>query len=336
MSDTPVIYGRTGTKGAEGAPKSSSSSFQRLDYLSIEDGTSKDVRFLIDAEDLVLDHKTNMFVPVPPDFSEQQREELRAKTPPEEYLAGYRTFGLHIMAPTRPMPADYQGKWPAKITAVCRHDISYRSLYNDCYICENYTEDGKPFPVKDRTWSLAVLRQMKVSGSTRVMEDVMEEVTERDANGVETVRMAPKIVIVQQANMNFWTTFSSLLGMYGTLLSRDFRIKRDGSGLSTKYSPAPFDESPDPLGEFDKFDLRNPVIRARYTIPDLNRLILDRSTDSFYGMWFDESKPHAVRSSKGDSAAEAPSNDIDPKLLSSLTATLEAQPMFPASMKPVS
>jgi hypothetical protein len=265
----------------------------------------------------------------------------------------------HSYTSTKSAPADLpEGKkWRPKVDATCRYTrVQEGTLYDDCYVCDNVTvmrngKESKAFP-STKLWVPAVIRiPVKVTqehvdkglaesfeiGSYSLYED---DTVEKEIDGKKV--MLPRFVVL---NFGFKNFFDKLLGfhnVYGTLLDRDYKITRKGSGTDTDYIIVPLDPQKD-LETGGKFDLRNPDIASRYQLPTgedwvtvLTKVVMDKASDDYYGFFFDPSKNISWESRFGKSTkdevatvdAEATEQFVphrpDPEQESQNTATIEA------------
>lgn len=290
MSKTAPKF-RTGSEEAKEA--STSRSFHRTEFFSIDDGESIIVRFLTDAD---------------PD-------------PDYPHVDSWITVDQHGFIPTRGKPSDWpEGRnWPSTMSAVCRDDDAFAGMFDDCYICDHMkNKKGEDYNPTPRVWALAVERE-------EVFDDDGERLGIRDKEvEVETddgKRMAKVVLIVNQAYSNFFTHLQGYAGRFGTILDRDFYIKREGGGTDTKYHFVHEDPlwAEDEEGNDIVFDLRNPEHMARYEqdAPDLGEVVLSRANDEFYALFFDERMEQPSRQSDdGDSgggakAEKKPEHDVD-------------------------
>lgn len=293
---------RTGAAEAEKAGQRTS--FHRTDYLSIEDGKYVNLRMLTDA-------------------------------------TGWKTVDQHNSVPTRPAPPVAEGqkamKWPEKMAAVCRMEQGVADLYSDCFICDHVIIDGKPPKKQQRTWGLAVLRKEVYDNGRMIgLEDETEEIEAADGSK----KTIPKIVVINQSWSLFWSKFEGHAQMYGTLLDRDYRVTRKGKELNTDYQVAVFDPImlDDGKGGTERFDLRDEKYAKKYleAQPDLEKLIIDRTSDEFYAMFFDTRVPQPKRDGAeappaGGPAPAAPQNDAPSAAeLAALAARAEGYGPSPA------
>lgn len=190
-------------------------------------------------------------------------------------------------------------KWPRGMSVVCRNDEAFRGMdgFGDCYICEFGTDDeGKPNKASPRTWALAALREeIKEDGRVVGVQDVMI-----DGPDGEPV---PQIVIVNQAYSNFFANLQAFAGRYTTVLDRDYYVERTG-GNKTNYPHVPLDpvtlEFED--GETMPLDLRDEGLLEYYIAgrKDLGEVVMDKASEHFYALFFDERVPHPPIGKKGD------------------------------------
>ena len=287
--------------------------------------------------------KTHWF----PQLKDQEVCFMRMLTDEPEWI----TVRQHNMVPTKPKPQNWQGKnWPASMSATCRRDKIFGGHYPDCYIEDNLTkEDGKKRNAVARTWAKAVMRE-EVRGTQEMVDagqikpedkgkrlgfrDKEREVDEVDKEGKPTGKKIREkdVVILNMAWDNF---FSKIQGVYGarematgtaTVLDVDLYVKRIGTGLNTDYQIANLDAT-------EGFNLNNnPELLSRYgevvksprpgrenvsviSMADIQKIIVDRSTDEFFATFFDPTKEPPARqgNSNGSGPAQAPkqSNDVE-------------------------
>jgi hypothetical protein len=216
----------------------------------------------------------------------------------------FRETRQHSFVKTKPAPADKPAdkKWPLKMGAVCRQSPGFDAIYADCYIdiADEYLVEGKkgmyhPKPAL-RLWAVAVEREPLIGTDAMVAAGQIEAyevgspvgyqdvLVEREVDG-KTVK-APKFVVLNFGLENF---FNSILGFhtaYGTLLDRDYKITRKGSGTDTDYIIAPLDKQLHTDGK--PFDLRRPELKELYEIPfDLDAIIANLASDEYYEWFFD-------------------------------------------------
>lgn len=285
-------------RGQEAASESSGSTkFHKVDFLKIEgDGSYKAVRFLDDPDPVCDDHGSVI-------------------DPPPYGLGGWITVSSHAGAVTRPAPADYEGKWPSAMPAVCRNDRNIGK--GDCWLCANGKDSyGKDSKQVDRTWTLAVVREEVFSKG--VMVGMRDKTVEIEEDGKKVV--VPEIVYVNFSWYNFFGNMAALITTIPgqeSLLNRDVRITRKGTDKNTDYKPSVYPALPEYDAEGNVIevggvplllDLRIPEHAAIYKpfIPDLEEAIIERASDDFYAYWFDTSKPQPVRGKKDDKGGSTP------------------------------
>lgn len=274
--------------GAEAAKEASKSpQFARTSYLSMKDQEEQIVRFLTDSDD-------------------------------------WLTVDQHNFVPTRSKPDDWpkESNWPNSMSATCRktklEDGS--TLFDDCYICDHMEKpDGKPYRASGRTWALAVLREEVTDDDGEVLgfRDQTEEVT-KTVDGKEKNVTQPKVVIVNQGYRNFFSILQGFAGRYGTILDRDYFIKREGDSTDTTYQIVPLDpldaDHPE-TGEEVRFDLREPAFMAKYTdaMPDLEEVLMEKASEEFYALFFDKTKPQPARRDSESSDSDSDEPEAKPK-----------------------
>jgi hypothetical protein len=293
-------------KGAEAAADASKGggNFARTQFFGIEDGKTAIVRFLTDAQDWIV-------------------------------------VDQHQVVPTKPAPADWPAgsNWPEKMGSVCRKDPAFAGVYDECYICDHVVDGKKVRKAGARTWALACLREEVLGDGTDALggpdmkgkvvgiRDQTREVTlpEKDGQPEKTVT-EKAIVVVNMGYKNFFSILQGFAGRYGTVLDRDYWIKRSGSSTDTTYQIVPLDPIETASG---RFDLRNPEFMARYQSDvDLEQVISDRADDEFYARFFDPrvtvSKEGKVEAS-GQQAAPPPppDQDVSPERMAALASRVK-------------
>lgn len=281
-------------RGAEEAQKAAktTSSFARTHFLSLKDGERALVRFITDAPDWLV-------------------------------------VAQHSMVPTRPAPQGYQGQWPQVNTAVCRRDVAFIGMYADCYVCDHVTIKGKASKPSQRQWALAVLREEVMEGGRVVgYRDQVRKIAEmKDGQPTGNEVEEKAIVVLNYGYKNFFSVLDGYHSIYGTVLDRDYIVKRSGAELDTMYSIIPLD--PITMSDGRRFDLRESDMLARYQpIPNLEEIVSERASDNYFARFFDVRMPQPgtvtgkghidSEGSVGQPQTPAPSNDVDADQLAAL------------------
>lgn len=286
MSDFDFRSGAVAAK--ESSEKKSPSGSAKTEYFNLKDGESTILRFLTDVDEII-------------------------------------TVDQHTFVSTRPAPSGYTGKFPQAMNAICRRDPAFGGTYADCFICDHLAIEEKKFAAKPRAWALAAVREpVYENGSLVGLRDAVRRVPEV-IDGRETGReVEEKAVVI--VNMAFHNFFSHVFGHAnsaangGTLLNRDYEIRRSGSGLQTSYTITGLDKIT--MEDGKTYDLRDPDIMARYRpYPDLTQILVDRSSDDYYARFFDTRVPHPQQGAGSSSstlngdqgmrfAVTAPTNDM--------------------------
>ena len=297
---TPSLSFRRGSAAVEAASSSSGGShFQRTEFLTVKNGEKALVRFLTDF-DSTTDPRTG------------------------ELVGGWLGIKQHQSIRTKPEPSDFKGeRWPQFMAAPCRRDTIFATTYSDCYICDVIIpSDSKLKPPSHRLWALAVLREEIYEGGKRIgVRDQMRTVTRKSQDGTETTTEEPRLVVVNMGRKNFFDPLSAWANRFGTVLDRDYEIARQGEALDTTYLIIPDIEpvkAQKSDGSYENFDLREDEFMAHY-LPSarevgygkasdlmLEPIIIDRTTDEFYGRFFDPTWSPTVGASNVFPAAEAP------------------------------
>lgn len=306
---------RTGMEASEAA--AARSSFARTEFLSIEDGKHADLRFITDHNQVI-------------------------------------TVNQHNNCSTRHAPEGYSGKWPQKMSGVCRMDqnegVRVFPDFPDCFLCNQHAETGdKDFKATARGWGLAVVRKVKMENGRAVgMEDEMVEI-ENDGKKF----LIPKIVICNFSWQNFWSGLSAITQLHQTWLDRDIRVVRKGTGLDTDYNFAAMDPVDAETGSgttvTTRFDLRNGDHLARYSgqfaasgtpFPNIGEIVFERANDDFYARFFDTRMAQPVDQkggeTKGGGAETSKPADSGPSQadLAAMAARVAGHPVEPAAAAP--
>lgn len=214
--------------------------------------------------------------------------------------------------PTKPKPSDWKGdNWPSHMPAVSRRDEAFRGMYSDDYIADviipNAPKDKKGKPkVKDATarpWVLACRREEVKDDDGKVIgiTDATREV--QDGDDENKTKVVKDIIIVNQGFKNFFSKLKGFYGHYGTVVDRDYKIKREGTGTATDYHLLPMDPiAYEHEGEAVTYDIRRRDIAERYGMDwdeaegrptgwvaeniNLAEEVGRRASDEYYQMWF--------------------------------------------------
>lgn len=240
-------------------------------------------------------------------------------------------IGQHSFVDTKDRPADVKAdeKWPDKMSSVCRKDKAFQDpdstpYYPDgCYICDHMVKpDGKKFWPQVRLWARAVVREAVLATAEDVASGKYGDVVEGQRLGYRDVeqelkdektgvtRMVKKIVVVNMGVKNFFGAMQGYHDVYGTALDRDYHITRSGTGTETDYKIVPLDAIP-------SFNLKSPELQAKYqqyavdaqiSDDDLEKMIVELSSDDYYARFFDRTKQAPAKKVKkdSDSSTEAP------------------------------
>jgi hypothetical protein len=301
---------RTGSEEAEKA--SARIQFLRTGYLKIEDGENATVRLMVDHDRLI-------------------------------------TVMQHNNPPTRTMPQGYEGKWPQSMPCVCRRDVAFRDMYEDCFNCNQFAETGNKRAYKPsvRSWGLAVMRKKLMKDGRHIgFEDETVEIKIDDV-----VSKIPKIVTVNYAWGNFWAGLSAFKETRGTWLDVDYHIKRTGKELESTYSFATYPSVDvnglaikDGAGEV--LDIRNYEHAKKYIqaigldpakfdnsadafFDALGTLVGDRASDEFYARFFDTrvAQPAATQAHVPEGEHDKPAdNEPDEEALNALKSRVQGHP----------
>ena len=221
----------------------------------------------------------------------------------------------HSNVPTKPQPSNYEGtSWPSHMGAVCRKDPALSGMFPDCYICDNLVDGKSVKRASARSWAYAVLREEVIEdGQVVGLKDTLREVADVDADGKATgeTHMEKAIVVVNMAYRNFFSVLEGFGKHYGTILDRDYLIRRNGDGTSTTYSVIPMD--PILTSDNKVFDLRLPEFADRYQPSEsLDKVVLDRASDDFYARFFDRRVAAPDDKGKSSKVSKASSGNAEP------------------------
>ena len=289
------------------AVKSPSGAYSKAVYFRPENGEEYYLRFLTDR--------------------------LAVETEDGSFAGGWITTKTHQNVPTRPAPAGHKGNWPAAMSPVCRYDPQFSDAgFADCFVCDFMMPSNDRIKRPNRVWALAVLREEYRDENGKVAyRDVMREVSDRDKEGNVTVtREEPAIVVVEQSHNLFFSNFEGYFDRNGTILDRDFWVKREGEKLETTYRIIGLDQTTAEDGTI--LDLRNAEQMARY-LPDAAKvgsakaaeeallpIIENRMSDDFYSKFFDTRVPQGSTGSSTPVATSStpatPPPDNDGKAIS--------------------
>ena len=205
--------------------------------------------------------------------------------------------------------------WPAKWSSVCRKDKVFAKKYqDDCYVCQQNVK------ASDRTWALGIEREQVIeAGRVIGIRDKTREVFDRDAAGEPIVvstdsegkktyqmKTVPAWVVLNFGWKNFFNALNGQASYFKTVLGRDYVITRTGTDNNdTAYSFVGLDpifitgEWAASLGvpENTPYDMgfvvaedngrSIPLGELLYPdMPDLRRIVSERTTDDYYGRWF--------------------------------------------------
>ena len=140
----------------------------------------------------------------------------------------------------------------------------------------------------------------ELKGKVVGIRDQVREVAVLDADGKPTgaTTQEKSIVVVNMGYKNFFGALDSFAGHYGTITDRDYLVRRSGVDTSTTYSVIPMDQIAMPDGR--RYTLQDPEFAARYaTKISIEEILMDRSSDEFYGRFFDR----RVIASKGGNSS---------------------------------
>lgn len=115
-------------------------------------------------------------------------------------------------------------------------------LKRPCWICANVKKEGKrggSFPARPtrQIIGLAVAKDADTGKVETKQYEILSDPDDPESDPKEVT--APRFVIVKQSN-SFWDQLIEYANEYdGTLVDRDYKVKRKGEKLETKYSILP-------------------------------------------------------------------------------------------------
>lgn len=261
----------------------------------------------------------------------------------------------HGFVPTKGAPKDWEAKdgkkWPERMNAVCRKaknegDLVFPEHGGKCFICDEMrgnarAKDGKYHP-SIKLWARAIVRD-EIKGTAAMVDagliekhevgttvgfqdrEIEVQETDKDGKAVGEPKKQPEVVVINMGMKNFFGALQASYDAYGTVLDRDYRITRHGTGLESEYDIVPMDPimTKDPETErMVKFTLAKESVREPYLkLLDLEEVITEQASDRHYATFFDTTKEIPTRAKKDDK--ESPSEEG--------TGTAEAAPEAPSA-----
>jgi hypothetical protein len=166
----------------------------------------------------------------------------------------------------------------SKRSFVCRQEFDER-----CELCD--TPDVRK---REIAYGIAVWREpVKKDGKT--VFRTKTEMLDIEVDGKKDSKEVPWVGIIQQAPRNFWAWFYVAYNNKGTLLDRDYTIKRIGQGKETDYQPFPEDPQDLDLSKFKEY------------MPDLEGMIQFLGSKEYYDKWL-----HGITESRDESKSDTP------------------------------
>lgn len=182
----------------------------------------------------------------------------------------------------------------SKRSFVCR-----RQLDEECELCKS--DDEKASKWRELGYGVAVWREPRRKDGRIVFGTKLEEV-EVEKDGAIVREMQPWVGIIAKAPRNFWSWFNGAYQTKGTLLDRDYTIKRVGSGMDTVYQAFPEDPQPLDLEKFAPF------------VPNLEEMLLGMGSKEYYDRWL-HGDPDDGSSTKSVGKSEVSFDDDDLELI---------------------
>jgi hypothetical protein len=248
--------------------------------------------------------------------TEYEKKAEFANFPPNRWTLPWITVKQHYAQTKQRPPYAKEGQtWPAKMYAVCRKDKVFAKKYGGTCLLDDL--GNKP---SDRTFALAVEREQVISNGQIVgIRDKTREVLRlrrRRPAGRRAVegdkkyyakKTVPAWVVLNMGYKNFFNALSGQAGYFGTILDADYVVKRTGTETDTNYtfvrlnpitmtgewaqSLGVADGTPYHLGMVvaQEEGTGRPITlmeRVYPDMPDLRKIVADRTNDEYYGRWF--------------------------------------------------
>jgi hypothetical protein len=212
---------------------------------------------------------------------------------------GLITIDTHVAVPTREKPKDFRGpKWPSNMSVICANATAFRihdsngiptdefeEGYGHCYVHENFqgqmSKFNQPIAVPtSQVYALCALRELITNDDGRPtgIRDTMEEY--KDDKGSYQV---PAIRLMAQRYQSFYGPMAAAAFMSGTILNRDFMIKR----VENDYEVVGQDVTEDLRPGTEKWERYTKALELmKLSLP---QIIADLASLEFSRRWFDPS-----------------------------------------------
>lgn len=222
---------------------------------------------------------------------------------------------MHQFVPTKSEPADYKGKWPEKMSAVCQNDEAFKDEatgeylpgYGNCYICnapQYKAKDrfGKPMSKTIlRGWALMCIREPREEGGRITgFQDAIVEVKLGD-DKTEKVR---NIVVAIMGHKNFYANLNSLYGLHGTVRDRDYLIQVVGEGTDKNYQFIGMDPIPDHRPESESWGLYEQACEKQGL--DLEKIVSEQASPEYYAKFFVPGEGESAASAEPEAQSNGP------------------------------
>lgn len=244
----------------------------------------------------------------------------------------------HAGVKTKAAPSDWpqDRKFPESMPAICRYDKAFQAdpehgleaVYADCAICDLEIESnyGRKATASTRVYALAILRE-EVLGTEEMVaagqitpemvgkrvgfKDATREVevpkkddkgeTIKDAEGKAVLEkvVEPAIIVVNQAVGNYFAGLQSMYGMYGTVLDRDYAVQQHNEMKDVDYNHIPMDPIASLKPGTEGWGRYEKAIEEQGESVDIEALLMDRSSDEYYALFFDPRVSAPKRENEG-------------------------------------
>ena len=249
----------------------------------------------------------------------------------------------HSFVPTKGAPNDWpkDRKFPASMPSVCRYDKMFKAdperglsaVYEDCYICDakvknQWDNECKP---SVRVWTLAVIREEVIGTDDMVAQGIITadqvgrrvgfrdatrevevpvrddkgEVVKKDGKTVMETITEPAIIVVNQAVNNFFEGLQAIYGMFGTVCDRDFILRQNDEGKDVDFQHMNLDETPNHKPGTESWKRYEEAIKAQGDSVNIEKIIMERSSDEYYATFFDPTKEAPKRDTSGDGGSSS-------------------------------
>lgn len=252
---------------------------------------------------------------------------------------GWYEVKQHQNIPTKPKSEDFTGdNYPKAMGAVCRNpelNPVFSGVYDSCYICDEIVPyDDKIKKPAARLWALAVVQEAVKSGGKTTYRNKLRTVTRKE-DGKDVEVEEPEIVVCNMGWKNFFSPLDIYFSRNDTLLDRAFSITRSGAKTDTTYVSIGLDPAVDFRDDAVMAEILPTAAEVGWEQASddiIEAIIMDRSSDHFYGLFFDPAGS-SVPSNSAAPVADVPeptNNDADEAELQSIASRIKSYDGAPA------